>query len=107
MQNVIYCDYVEIENGEVVIKNKNTLFHISLFECAKNFSIERSSKMEKCVADRDILSLSFVFYTKPKTKIIFKKHRIKDLFFSESSNKKFIDLQKGIIKAGYTSYDLS
>lgn len=44
------------------------------------------------------------FYTKPKTKVIFKKHHVKDLFFFKSASRKFFDLQTEIIKAGYMSY---
>lgn len=107
MQNIIYCDHTKIKDEEVIIKNKGTIFYISLSDCAKNFSVERSTKKIKCVADRDVSSLSYIFYTKPKTKVIFKKHHVKDLFFFKSASRKFFDLQTEIIKAGYMSYDLS
>lgn len=68
MQNIIYCDHTEIKDEEVIIKNKGTIFYISLSDYAKNFSVERSTKKIKCVADRDVSSLSYILLYKTKNK---------------------------------------
>lgn len=68
---------------------------------------EKSLETTKCVATRNITTLTFTFYTVPKTKIIFKKHFLKDLFLGQSAVGQFICLQNTISQAGYSSYDLS
>lgn len=59
------------------------------------------------MATRDITTLSFTFYTQPKTNLVFKRSFLKDLIAGKSAVSKFFDLQKAIVEVGYTSYDLS
>ena len=80
--------------------------YIDFDRCAKNFSLEKG-KVCKCVATRDVTKLAFTFYTSPRTCIIFKRSFLKDLITGKSAARKFSDMQKAIVEAGYTSYDLS
>ena len=104
----IVCDAIlDITSSGLTLKYKNRNIFICFDECAKNYANEKSLEMSKCVATRDITKLTFTFYTHPKIKVVFKKHFIKDLFSRKTAVSKFLELQKAIVEAGYTSYDLS
>ena len=59
------------------------------------------------VTDERKAKLSFTFYTHPKTDVIFKRGFFKNLFAGRSAESEFLKLQKIIVEAGYTSFDLS
>ena len=107
MNNIICHNVINTSKGVIILEYKKKELCIHFDDCAKNFAVEQGIELSKCVAMRDITSLSFIFYTLPKTKVIFKKHLIKDLIREKSAVQKFLDLQNAIIEAGYTSYDLS
>lgn len=77
-------------------------------ECRANWAKSRGIRIEdtSCVAERDITGTPpyFLFYTNNRIKVVFKKS-----FFSWSKEykKKFTDIQMGLIRFGYSSYDCS
>ena len=104
----IICDeLLDVSSSGLTIKCNNSDMFISFDECAKNYANENSLENSCCVATRDITKQTFTFYTQPKIRVIFKKHFFKDLFSGRSAVSKFLDMQKAIVEAGYTSYDLS
>ncbi len=106
--NSIDCyKVINVDNKGITLEYLNSNICIYFEECAKNYAIEKSLETSKCVATRNITTLTFTFYTVPKTKIIFKKHFLKDLLLGKSAIGQFIRLQNAISQAGYTSYDLS
>lgn len=106
MNNVICHKVIDVTKKGITLDSAGKKIYIDFDECAKNFSIEKG-KVCKCVATRDITKLSFIFYTYPKTTIIFKRKFLKDLIAGKSAVSKFLNMQKAIVEAGYTSYDLS
>ena len=107
MKEIICYDVIRIDKEGITLDNNSTNIRVLFEDCAQNYANENSLITSKCVATRDISTLTFSFYTVPKTKIIFKRHLIKDLFFCKSPVNKFFDLQNAISQFGYTSYDLS
>ena len=106
--NAFVCSsIINSTKDEIILSSREHVIRINLNECAKNFSLENGTKSSKCVATRNITELSFIFYTQPKTKVVFKKHFINKFINRKSATKQFSELQKEIIRAGYTSYDLS
>jgi len=107
MNEIICYKVVNVDNEGITLEYLNHNIYVCFEECAKNYAIEKSLKASKCVATRDITTLTFSFYTVPKTKIIFKRHLLKDLLLRQSAVELFFSLQNAINQAGYTSYDLS
>ena len=107
MKNNICYDVINVDHKGITLRYSNGNIYVRFDECAKNYATENLLETSKCVATRDITTLSFTFYTLPKTKVIFKKHFLKDLLFGKSAVSKFFDLQKAIVQSGYTSFDLS
>ena len=107
MYKVICNNIVDVLEKGIVLASANGKLHINFDECAKNFLSEKGGVLPKCVGTRDITTLSFIFYTCPKINVIFKRCFFKDHIAGKSAVNKFLALQKAIIQAGYTSYDLS
>lgn len=107
MNNIIYHDVLDVTEEGIILESAKDKIFIDFDDCVKNFYSEKGAEFGKCVATRDITTLSFVFYTSPKTTVIFKKNFLQDLLAKKSAVSKFYDLQKEIAKVGYTSYDLS
>lgn len=107
MKEIVCYNLINLDNDGITLRYHSNNIHIKFDDCAWNYAIENSLDKSNCVATRDISALTFTFYTVPKTKIVFKKHLIKDLFFGKSAVDKFLDLQNAISQTGYTSYDLS
>ncbi len=107
MNNLICHNVIDVTKEGITLESAGDKIYIDFGECAKNFSLEKGSEFCKCVASRDITTLSFIFYTQPKTNVVFKKRFFKDLIAGKSAISKFLDMQKAIVKVGYTSYDLS
>lgn len=107
MTDIICCNILDVDKEGITLAEGETKYYISFNECAKNYAIENTLKASKCVAIRDITKLTFTFYTTPKTKVIFKKHFLKDIFYGKTATSKFLDLQRIINQLGYTSYDIS
>lgn len=107
MQNDIYHQIIDVTEEGILLKNRKRTIFIGFATCAKNFSIEECKVSSKCVATRDISTLSFTFYSDPKTVVIFKKRSFINLIMGKSPVEEFINLENAIINAGYTSYDLS
>ena len=105
--NYFCCQLVDINRWGITVNDGKTNIDIFFEECAKNYANEKSLETSRCVATRDITRLTFVFYSIPKVKIVFKKHFFKDLFSEKSAVNHFLSLQDAINKYGYTSYDLS
>lgn len=106
MNNIICHKVIAVTKTGVELESNGEKIYIDFDRCAKNYSLERG-KVCKCVATRDVTKLAFTFYTYPQTSLIFKKSFLKDLIASKSATRKFLDMQKAIAEAGYTSYDLS
>lgn len=105
---IITCyNIIDVSEKGIVLGHPKNNINIFFDDCAKNYAKEKGVKSSKCVATRNIATLSFTFYTQPKTKVVFKKCFIKNLISGKSAVRKFFDLQKAIVGAGYTSYDLS
>ncbi len=107
MNNIICHNVIDVTKEGITLESAGEKIYIDFGDCVKNFSIEKDSEFCKCVATRDITTLSFTFYTQPKTNVVFKKSFFKDLIAGKSAASKFLDMQKAIVEAGYTSYDLS
>lgn len=107
MNNIICHNVFSVTEDGIILEFQKNKIHIHFEDCAKNYAAESNAEFSKCVATRDITKLSFTFYTRPKTKLVFKKCFLKNLVGGKSAVSKFLDLQKSIVEAGYTSYDLS
>ena len=107
MDDIICHNILSVAEDGIVLKYKKNKIYINFKDCAKNYAAEKNAEFGKCIASRNITKLSFTFYTQPKTTVVFKKNLLKDLIVGKSAVSKFHDLQKAIVKAGYTSYDLS
>lgn len=107
MNNIICHNIIDVTDERIILESQKGKIYIYFDDCARNFSLEKGIEFCKCVATRDITTLSFTFYTKPKTKVVFKKYFLKNLVAGKSTVSKFFNLQKAIVEAGYTSYDLS
>ena len=71
--------------------------------CAERYG-EINGRRTTCVAERDITTLQFVFYTNPLTIVTFvPKHR----WGKRAATDRFRALQKQILAYGYKTYDLS
>ena len=104
--NVICHKVIDVTKEGITLESDVEKIYIDFNDCVKNFSLEKG-EICKCVATRDITTLSFTFYTRPKTNVVFKRSFFKELIVGKSATSKFLDLQKAIVEAGYTSYDLS
>lgn len=102
-----YTQIGSINKDGLTVKNVNKFVFISFEECVKNYALENSLEKSRCVAERDITKLTFIFYTEPKIKLTFKKKIFIDWLPFKHTTSKFRGLQKAIISYGYTTYDLS
>lgn len=107
MKTIICRNIIGVTKEGLTLESAKEKIYISFEDCAKNFFLEHGDEYQKCVATRDVTTLSFTFYTTPKTNVVFKSSFIKNLFVGKSAVHKFLDLQKAIVEVGYTSYDLS
>ena len=107
MNKIICRNIINTVEGGIIIETPKTKKFICFRGCAMNFSLETGNVINRCVAIRDISTLSYVFYTQPKTKVFFKNNCFNNFFVRKSATTKFTDLQQIIIDSGYTSYDLS
>ena len=106
MKSIICHRLIDITKEGITLESHKEKIYIRFDECVKNFSLE-NGKSRSCVATRDITTLSFTFYTQPKTNVVFKRNFFKDLIVRKSALNKFLNMQKAIVEAAYTSYDLS
>ena len=103
-----YSEVVSINKRGVVVKNKDSQAKIDFEECSKNYANENSLEVSKCVATRDITTLTFTFYSNPKVVLMFQKRRsLLNIFTEKSAIKQFLELQNLINRYGYSTYDLS
>lgn len=107
MNNIICHNVINVTKDGVTLLSTKDKIYINFDDCVKNFSLEHGKEIRKCVATRDITTLSFTFYTQPKLNVIFKKNFFKDLIAKKSALSKFLNMQKAIVEVGYTSYDIS
>ena len=107
MNNIICHNIIDVTREGIMLESAREKIYIDFNDCVKNFSLEKGSDFCKCVATRDITTLSFTFYTHPKINVVFKRSFFKDLIAGKSAASKFLDMQKAIVAVGYTSYDLS
>lgn len=107
MNNDVICHKViAVTKRGITLESAGEKIYIDFDDCVKNFPLEKE-KVCKCVATRDVTTLSFTFYTQPKTNVVFKRNFFKELIVGKSAICRFLGMQKAIIEAGYTSYDLS
>lgn len=107
MNSIICHNLIDLTKEGMTLESGNKKIYISFDDCVKNFSLEEGKEFCKCVGTRDITTLTFTLYTQPKTSVVFKRSFLKDLIAGESAVSKFLKMQKAIVDAGYTSYDLS
>lgn len=106
MNNIICHNVIDVTEEGIILESQKKIY-ISFDDCSRRFSLEKGNKFSKCVATRDITTLSFTFYTQPKIRVVFKKSFLGNFVAGKSAVSKFFNLQKAIVEAGYTSYDLS
>lgn len=106
MNTVVCHKVIAVTKEGITLESARKKIYIDFNDCAKNFSSEKGKDC-KCVATRDITTVSFTFYTQPKTKVVFKSSFFKKLIAGKSSTDKFSDMQKAIAEVGYTRYDIS
>lgn len=107
MNEIICHNIIDTTKDGLTIQSDKGKIYINFNDCVKNFSLENSKQICKCVATRNINTLSFTFYTQPKINVFFKKNVFKDMITGKSAASRFLDMQNKISKVGYTSYDLS
>ena len=107
MNNIICHNVIAVTKEGITLESDGKKIYIHFDDCVKNFSLEMGSEFCKCVATRDITTLSFTFYTQPKTNVVFKRSFFRGLIPGKSAANKFLDMQRAIIEVGYTTYDLS
>lgn len=107
MNEIVCHRIIDVNKDGITLKSAGKEIYISFNDCLKNYHLEKGKKQSKCVATRDITTLSFTFYTQPKTTVVFKNNLFKKLTTGKSAKNKFFDLQKAINETGYSSYDLS
>ncbi len=101
-------DYKQIKkfNEDGIVFEDGT--RIKFVECRENWAKSRGVEYEDtlCVADRNISAEIpyFVFYSKKKIKILFKKSVLP---WSNLCKKNFLKIQIGLNRFGYSSYDCS
>ena len=102
-----YCNSVSVQKDEIILRCGKENISICLEECAENYAKEKKSKHSKCVADRNVMNLSFVFYSNPKIIIFFKKKGFRNMFLNRRAYNLFRNLHKSIEALGFKSYDMS
>lgn len=103
MQEVPYKDVKAIDSKGIATAE----IYIDFAECSQNYAAENDLPDSRCVAARDVTKKEFVFYTIPKTKLIFDRVSWKDALRGKTAIRQFHDLQKMIVQQGYSSYDNS
>ena len=96
----------------IVYKDKAGLHKIDFAICVNNYCVRHPSASGNCIGERNIEDFYFLIYTSGvPTKIVFKKKRIFDFFggsyFIGLRSQRFYNLQKLILEADYTTYDLT
>ena len=107
MDEMIDLDTAKIGPAGITVKSGGTDVVIRFEECARNYAREKALQTSRCIAERDITKLTFVFYTEPKLRAGFKKRFFRELLPGQTAARKFRKLQKAIENYGYTSYDAS
>lgn len=98
--NIIYRD----AEGELIT--------IDFDICAENYSAEHKDSSGRCIGERKADEGSFIFSTNGlKTRIVFKSifpfNPFRRPFLKGTRSARFHALQKFILEAGYTTFDLS
>ena len=119
MGEVVVCDNQIISTygnekyrcDGIVYKDKAGFHKIDFADCANNYSLLHPSS-GICIGERNIDEFFFLIYTSgDPTKIVFKKKRIFGFFggsyFIGLRSQRFYNLQKLILEADYTTYDLT
>ncbi len=88
-------------------KSGSERVYINFADCIRNFSDEFGCQSKTCVAARDALSLTFTFYTVPKTVVCFRRGRKRGLLSDYFAAKRFHALQKRLREFGFTTYDMT
>ena len=99
-------------NSTIIVRDRKDIHIIDLKICADNFKKEYGDSNGKCVGDRNAEGKYFCFHTSGiNTIIYFKRNYICNLFgkkvFFGNRLQRFHQLQKNILKLGYTTYDLT
>ena len=99
-------------NSTIIVRDRKDVHIIDLKICADNFKKEYGDSNGKCVGDRNAEGKYFCFHTSGiNTIIYFKRNYICNLFgkkvFFGNRLQRFHQLQKNILKLGYTTYDLT
>ena len=107
MDEIICYEVVEMNKCGVILKNDYGNVYIDFNECSNNCASKNSREDSKCVATRDITTLSFSFYVTPKVRLVFKKRGIQKLISGKTAVNEFLNFNKKIVGLGYTTYDMS
>ena len=107
MECAVCYEIMKIEATGLTLKYKGAPLFVCFEDCAKNYACENGLEKSRCIAVRDITKLTFMFFTEPKTYLVFKKSFWKALMTGKSAAQRFMELQKKILQYRYTSFDLS
>ena len=102
-----YPREIRIIGNKLIFKSKNENICIDLDECSQNFAKLHLLEKSICVATRDVTKLEYTFFTNPNIKVTFKKVFLLNILCFHYSLKKFQHMNKIILEAGYSSYDLT
>lgn len=94
------CKVISMDRQGAVFIIDGERKEVSFEECAKNFKIINAGA-HRCVAARDITKFCFIFYSEPRLTVTISG------ITRFQRTRKFHDLQKQILKNGYTTFDMS
>ena len=100
-------DVASTDRHGITLKNG---YVIEFDECVRTWSeVYGMPENMKCVGDRDITEMTFMFFTLPRPVIIrFRKEsRIREFFSKLGAEKRFHEFRRKIVELGYTTFDLT
>ncbi|MBQ7915393.1 MAG: hypothetical protein IJ315_01225 [Firmicutes bacterium] len=107
MEEFVYETITEIDNKGATLKGKDGIFYVSFEECVRNYCMENNLSESKCIATRNVEELTYTFFTNPKRKVVFKRDFWTMVYCRKTATQRFMELQKAIEQAEYSSRDLS
>ncbi len=119
MEKIIYDHQIlgieRAKNGilsrSLIFKVNKEIHSVDFEECAENYLEKRQTSNDRCIGERNIEKGFYLLFTdNTKTKILFQKsflfHSQKRLLHG-TKQQRFLQLQKWITQAEYTTFDLT
>ena len=105
-ESVLETDIVKISEDGIVLRDERM---IDFKSCAAFWARANEVDSIGCVGDRDILNLTFTFYTpeKPITLILPKKGKLFERFSRHNARSRFHRIQTTIKQYGYGTFDVT